>query len=632
MIFDHLRFPSIYLTERPRSMSEFFPWREQLIDVLDLSVRSFNMLKRSNIGTLGQLYDLVADNQLKFIRNIGIQSQSEILEKLGAYLNYPQTYFSPIEPNYSGTNITSQIPVSVHATDTSGSTYELFGEKPLEEMAVQSKPAWHLYSVDSLTLSSRLCRILAREGYTTLGQLAVLIQNYHLSDIRGFGPKLFTELKDQLETYLTTLPESSFKLESVEVRETETFIPSLVKPADISSQERVITWLSSLTERQYQVLARRYGFHGEPLTLEAVSEEFKLTRERIRQIENKILGKLKRPQYEDLIAPLLVVVNSAFEQAEGILTDGEAAEIGRQLISEDVMNGLALIRLLSKTWGEFTGHKKEALWVWANKNSVRLDIQAQIVRVLRSTKAPMSEKELLDHLRRSEFYHLHKSELSASLLKVCLRTHPDLEHREDGLVGLATWAKHRIDDIIMALRRIGHPMHYSEITEMANKLLPPDMQTGPHNIHAQMQRYPDIFVRVGQGTYGLAEWGLEPAEFYPDIIERIFREVGHPLLLPEVLTKVCEVRDCKQSTVAMLLQFNDQFRSFPGGLYGLAEWDDDKFPDSSYREKRLIAAIVDSDTQRRKSKPEVTKALRDIDDLISRVRGKGSNIDQPTLF
>lgn len=55
------------------------------------------------------------------------------------------------------------------------------------------------------------------------------------------------------------------------------------------------TWLEDLSEREREVLAGRYGLHDrEPETLEVLAERLGLTRERIRQIQQEALIKLKR--------------------------------------------------------------------------------------------------------------------------------------------------------------------------------------------------------------------------------------------------------------------------------------------------------------------------------------------------
>jgi len=69
-------------------------------------------------------------------------------------------------------------------------------------------------------------------------------------------------------------------------------------PADVAAQssmrEQVDRVLSNLQARERRVLELRFGlFDGRPRTLEEIGGELNLTRERIRQIERKALGRLR---------------------------------------------------------------------------------------------------------------------------------------------------------------------------------------------------------------------------------------------------------------------------------------------------------------------------------------------------
>jgi RNA polymerase primary sigma factor len=50
--------------------------------------------------------------------------------------------------------------------------------------------------------------------------------------------------------------------------------------------------LDALPERERRILELRFGFEGEPWTLEAIGHELDLTRERIRQLERRALSRL----------------------------------------------------------------------------------------------------------------------------------------------------------------------------------------------------------------------------------------------------------------------------------------------------------------------------------------------------
>ena len=50
--------------------------------------------------------------------------------------------------------------------------------------------------------------------------------------------------------------------------------------------------MAGLPERERRVLQLRFGFDGEPASLEAIGKELGLTRERVRQIESQALQRL----------------------------------------------------------------------------------------------------------------------------------------------------------------------------------------------------------------------------------------------------------------------------------------------------------------------------------------------------
>jgi RNA polymerase primary sigma factor len=64
---------------------------------------------------------------------------------------------------------------------------------------------------------------------------------------------------------------------------------------NIERFEKVSSWLEQLSEQQKRVIVLRYGLDdGDPQTLEAIGKRFGITRERVRQVEAKALGKLRR--------------------------------------------------------------------------------------------------------------------------------------------------------------------------------------------------------------------------------------------------------------------------------------------------------------------------------------------------
>ena len=66
--------------------------------------------------------------------------------------------------------------------------------------------------------------------------------------------------------------------------------------SDSMIREKIIEVLDSLTTRERNILSLRFGIQdGYSRTLEEVSSQFKLVKERIRQIEAKALKKMRHP-------------------------------------------------------------------------------------------------------------------------------------------------------------------------------------------------------------------------------------------------------------------------------------------------------------------------------------------------
>jgi RNA polymerase primary sigma factor len=63
-------------------------------------------------------------------------------------------------------------------------------------------------------------------------------------------------------------------------------------------REKIEEALKAHTQREVGILKMRFGLgNGNEHTLEEVGQQYKVTRERIRQIQEKAIRKLKYPKY-----------------------------------------------------------------------------------------------------------------------------------------------------------------------------------------------------------------------------------------------------------------------------------------------------------------------------------------------
>ena len=99
-----------------------------------------------------------------------------------------------------------------------------------------------------------------------------------------------------------------FKSTNLEVLKNQTIEENLTANIEQSELKETTTRvLSSLTPREERVLRMRFGFSNNNLdyTLEEVAQHYKVSRERIRQVEAKALRKLKHPSRSIILKPYL---------------------------------------------------------------------------------------------------------------------------------------------------------------------------------------------------------------------------------------------------------------------------------------------------------------------------------------
>ena len=71
---------------------------------------------------------------------------------------------------------------------------------------------------------------------------------------------------------------------------------------DVSLKEDINTLLSSLSDKEREIIELRFGLDGKiPMSLKEIGEIYNLTKERIRQIEKKALERLRVPQKSQIL-------------------------------------------------------------------------------------------------------------------------------------------------------------------------------------------------------------------------------------------------------------------------------------------------------------------------------------------
>ena len=100
-----------------------------------------------------------------------------------------------------------------------------------------------------------------------------------------FTTSLFTKIDD----------EGSELIDLIEDKDCQK--PDFCPDEEIQLKKELNQVLSILSDREQDIIKRYFGLMGESQTLEAIGEEYSLTKERIRQIKEKAIRKLRNNSF-----------------------------------------------------------------------------------------------------------------------------------------------------------------------------------------------------------------------------------------------------------------------------------------------------------------------------------------------
>ena len=114
------------------------------------------------------------------------------------------------------------------------------------------------------------------------------------------------DMDDEEINHLRNITQDYISLDSTYGESDDTTIVSMIvdqrvdspdkKVLDESLKESLNSILDTLTESERKILEMRFGLNGyEPMSLQQIGDKFKLSKERIRQIEKKAIRRLRHP-------------------------------------------------------------------------------------------------------------------------------------------------------------------------------------------------------------------------------------------------------------------------------------------------------------------------------------------------
>ncbi len=313
-----------------------------------------------------------------------------------------------------------------------------------------------------------------------------------------------------------------------------------------------------LTDKEATVIKRRFALQGHPKqTLEKIGKHFKVTRERIRQIEGIALSKLRRTVRTTKLNEVNEMAKSILRVHGGVMREDDViSQVLKRMPSSTDLDG-AVLRLSFSIDTEMSSSGPSGTFVpfWRLESLAMEDISLivdSIVKILKKRKSCMKKEELISAVQALNLFkdRIPSKELISSSLTIDER----LREIEDGW-GLTEWRFVRPrsirDKVEIILRKAGTPLHFMEIANRIREAHFDHKNVTIQAVHNELIRYPQ-FVLVGRGLYALREWGYEPGTV-ADVIEKILKDKG-PLSKKEIIAEVAKQRTVKVGTISLNLQ------------------------------------------------------------------------------
>lgn len=326
--------------------------------------------------------------------------------------------------------------------------------------------------------------------------------------------------------------------------------------------EVVSQLLRLLSPKERLVIERRYNLdHTHRATLEEIGKHFKVTRERIRQIEKSALQKLRRNVFTTPLSSLYTVATEVMAEHGGIMKqDIFFNELVQRIMSGGSVDvdSLSLAFELDSTYVVVGNTIKFHPYIRLQYISDDLigEVCETAVRLL---------DEKADVVAKSEFsrqiFGLYQTKQGVSPVFVDSVLHLDKNIKVlPESYGLFTWRhihpRTLRDKIFFILRSAHKPIHFVDI---ANQIIEMHFDTKRVNlqaVHNELIRCSD-FVLIGRGIYALKEWGYQSGTVM-DVIESILRQHGEADQ-EEIVSLVLERRQVKRITILLSLKNSSKF-------------------------------------------------------------------------
>jgi DNA-directed RNA polymerase delta subunit len=331
--------------------------------------------------------------------------------------------------------------------------------------------------------------------------------------------------------------------------------------------EKALLFLTN--PRVREVIEKRFGLKtGKTETLESIGKNYGITRERVRQIEDNGLKILKSEKVCSLLGPVFESLNDFFSEHGNLIGEKYLYNSLIRSGEPDSLRGqLYLVLTLGEPYQRVLNDERFHPY-WITDLSAREKAEKIVdflIDEFNKRKSVLRENEVLDLLSQKH------TDVPQKMLCVVLEISKEINKNSFNELGLNHWSEISPqgvkDRAYLVLKKEGKPLHFTEITELINKLGLSSRTAYTQTVHNELIKDPR-FVLTGRGTYALTDWGYQPGTV-EDVIARILKENNKPMAREEILRAVLNQRQVKPTTILLNLQRSPKTKKLEDGKYTL---------------------------------------------------------------
>lgn len=336
-----------------------------------------------------------------------------------------------------------------------------------------------------------------------------------------------------------------------------------------SAEELLDALLSSFPERSGRIVRERFGVtDGTEKTLEEIGKVHGVTRERVRQIVDVIMKRVKEIMAREQNHALVNRVVETVKNHGGIMTIGAVlSSLGNGQVSEEK----ALFALLPTFPGIKIGKETTKHQAVVTTTDFSMTGWEKSIATVASLLEASGDVQSLEDLHALYKEKSGQAGLEKDAFESLLDPSAEIEKNAFGRYGLSHWSavrprgtRERAHLILQVMKK---PLHFREIARLIDEhgLYKTGKKTHPQTVHNELIK-DGRFVLVGRGTYALSDWGYRPGTVR-EVLSSILKDNVEPMSREELLKAVMKVRQVKRSTV--IINLNSFFAKVGKNIYSL---------------------------------------------------------------